>query len=95
MGASFVGTGFAVTPSVTMGKQVIPVSIGADSLNTGLPKFETGARLFFQGDSITDMKWGRNQKDRNHYLGHSYVFLIAARLGVDMPDLKLEFLIRG
>lgn len=74
MGASFVGTGFAVTPSVTMGKQVIPVSIGADSLNTGLPKFETGARLFFQGDSITDMKWGRNQKDRNHYLGHSYVF---------------------
>ena len=44
-----------------------------------LPKFKKGSRLLFQGDSITDMKWGRNQKDRNHYLGHSYVYLIAAR----------------
>jgi hypothetical protein len=50
-----------------------------------LPQFKKGSRLLFQGDSITDMKWGRNQKDRNHYLGHSYVYLIAARLGVDMP----------
>ena len=41
------------------------------------------------------MKWGRNQKDRNHYLGHSYVFLIAARLGVDLPNTKLEFFYRG
>jgi hypothetical protein len=49
-----------------------------------LPKFKNGARLLFQGDSITDMNWGRNQKDRNHYLGHSYVFLLASRLGVDM-----------
>ena len=27
-----------------------------------LPKFKTGSKLLFQGDSITDMKWGRNQK---------------------------------
>jgi lysophospholipase L1-like esterase len=60
-----------------------------------LPKFKQGTRLLFQGDSITDMKWGRNQKDRNHYLGHSYVYLIAARLGVDMADAKLEFFNRG
>ena len=60
-----------------------------------LPKFENGARLLFQGDSITDMKWGRNQKDRNHYLGHSYVFLLASRLGVDMADANLEFFNRG
>lgn len=51
--------------------------------------------MLFQGDSITDMKWGRNQSDRNHYLGHSYVYLIAARLGVDMPAAGLEFFNRG
>ena len=60
-----------------------------------LPKFNTGTRLLFQGDSITDMKWGRNQRDRNHYLGHSYVYLIAARLGVDMPAAELEVFNRG
>lgn len=59
------------------------------------PKFTSGSRLLFQGDSITDMKWGRNQKDRNHYLGHSYVYLIAARLGVDMPEAGLDFYNRG
>jgi len=41
------------------------------------------------------MKWGRNEKDRNHYLGHSYVYLIAARLGVDMPEAQLDFYNRG
>ena len=60
-----------------------------------LPKFKNGARLLFQGDSITDMNWGRNQKDRNHYLGHSYVFLLASRLGVEMPHANLEFFNRG
>jgi len=60
-----------------------------------LPAIKEGSRLLFQGDSITDMKWGRNQKDRNHYLGHSYVYLLAARLGVDMPQAKLEFFNRG
>ena len=66
-----------------------------NELNSNLPKFDNGARLLFQGDSITDMKWGRNQKDRNHYLGHSYVFLLASRLGVDMADANLEFFNRG
>lgn len=60
-----------------------------------LPSLATGSRLLFQGDSITDMKWGRNQNDRNHYLGHSYVYLIAARLGVDMPQAKLDVYNRG
>ncbi|MEZ6055287.1 MAG: SGNH/GDSL hydrolase family protein [Planctomycetaceae bacterium] len=60
-----------------------------------LPEFRKGSRLLFQGDSITDMKWGRNEQDRNHYLGHSYVFLIAARLGVDMPEAQLDFYNRG
>lgn len=60
-----------------------------------LPAFKQGSRLLFQGDSITDMKWGRKESDRNHYLGHSYVFLIAARLGVDMPEAQLDFYNRG
>ncbi len=60
-----------------------------------LPGFKEGTRLLFIGDSITDMKWGRNEKDRNHYLGHSYVYLIASRLGVDMPQARLEFFNRG
>ncbi len=68
---------------------------GVVGYNYRLPKIKTGATLLFQGDSITDMKWGRNQKDRNHYLGHSYVYLIASRLHTDMPEAKLNFLNRG
>ena len=60
-----------------------------------LPKFKAGTRLLFQGDSITDMARGRNESDRNHYLGHSYVYLITARLDVDMPETKLEVHNRG
>jgi lysophospholipase L1-like esterase len=41
------------------------------------------------------MKWGCNERDRNHYLGHSYVYLIASRLGVDMPQAQLGFFNRG
>lgn len=63
--------------------------------NYRLPGFTKGSRLLFQGDSITDMKWGRNQSDRNHYLGHSYVYLIAARLGVDVPETHLDIYNRG
>lgn len=68
---------------------------GVSGYDYQLPKFRKGSRLLFQGDSITDMKWGRNQKDRNHYLGHSYVYLIAARLGVEMPEARLDFYNRG
>ena len=59
------------------------------------PTFTPGSRLLFIGDSITDMKWGRNEKDRNHYLGHSFVFLIASRLHTDLADAKLQFFNRG
>jgi len=68
---------------------------GVSGYDYRIPKIRKGATLLFQGDSITDMKWGRNQNDRNHYLGHSYVFLIAARLHTDMPEAKLNFLNRG
>ena len=68
---------------------------GVDGYNYRLPNFKKGSRLLFQGDSITDMKWGRNQSDRNHYLGHSYVYLIAARLGVEMAEAQLNIYNRG
>ena len=68
---------------------------GVGGYDYRLPGFKKGSRLLFQGDSITDMKWGRNEADRNHYLGHSYVYLIAARLGVDMPEAQLDIYNRG
>lgn len=62
-----------------------------------VPNFKNGSRLLFQGDSITDMGRDKNaeSKDRNHFLGHSYVFLLAARLGVEMADAQLDFINRG
>lgn len=68
---------------------------GTDGYSYRRPLLKPGSRLLFQGDSITDMNWGRDQTDRNHYLGHSYVYLIAARLGVDMPHAQMEFVTRG
>ena len=56
--------------------------------------FTTGARILFQGDSITDGKRGRNA-DPNHILGHGYAFIIAAKFGAAFPELKLEFINRG
>ena len=54
-------------------------------------------RVVFQGDSITD---GNRYKDKerrwdlNHQIGHSYVFNIAARLGLQYPGRYL-FINRG
>ena len=56
--------------------------------------FTPGARILFQGDSITDGNRGRSA-DPNHILGHGYVFIIAARHGAAFPELKLDFLNRG
>jgi lysophospholipase L1-like esterase len=56
--------------------------------------FTPGARILFQGDSITDGNRGRSA-DPNHILGHGYVFTIAARHGAAFPNLKLDFVNRG
>ena len=56
--------------------------------------FTPGARILFQGDSITDGNRGRSA-DPNHILGHGYVFIIAAKYGAALPDLKLDFINRG
>ncbi len=59
-----------------------------------IPAFTPGARILFQGDSITDGNRGRSA-DPNHILGHGYVFIIAARHGAAFPDAKLDFINRG
>jgi lysophospholipase L1-like esterase len=56
--------------------------------------FSNGARILFQGDSITDGNRGRTE-DPNHILGHGYAFVIAARYGAAFPDRHLVFLNRG
>jgi lysophospholipase L1-like esterase len=56
--------------------------------------FTPGARILFQGDSITDGNRGRSA-DPNHILGHGYVFIIAAKYGAAFPDLRLDFINRG
>ena len=56
--------------------------------------FRSGARVLFQGDSITDGNRGRSA-DPNHILGHGYVFITAARHGAAFPALKLDFMNRG
>jgi lysophospholipase L1-like esterase len=62
-----------------------------------LPAVEKGSRLLFQGDSITDMQRDRRTDhwDLNHILGHSFVFLLSARLGLEMPEAELAFINRG
>lgn len=66
-----------------------------DGYDYDRPTFKNGIRLLFQGDSITDMNRGRDESDRNHYLGHSYVYLIASRLHADLPETEMEFFNRG
>jgi lysophospholipase L1-like esterase len=56
--------------------------------------FSSGARILFQGDSITDGNRGRSP-DPNHILGHSYVFIIAAKYGAAFAAMNLEFVNRG
>jgi lysophospholipase L1-like esterase len=59
-----------------------------------MPAFRPGARILFQGDSITDGNRGRSL-DPNHILGHGYAFLIAAKVGALLPQRNLIFLNRG
>jgi lysophospholipase L1-like esterase len=92
---SVVAAGLAAFGTRASAREPQTNSPGVGGYNYRLPAFKKGSCLLFQGDSITDMQWGRNQKDRNHYLGHSYVYLIAARLGVDMPEAQLDIYNRG
>ena len=54
--------------------------------------FRKNDRILFQGDSITH---GGRGGDPDHFLGHGYQFIIAARYGSQFPDRNLTFLNRG
>ena len=75
--------------------------VSANPLKSGysysVPSLKEGAHILFIGDSITDMQRSRNPYgwDQNHLLGHSYVFLIAGRLGIDAVDSNYTFSNRG
>ena len=72
------------------------LSLASASLHAAEPlaAFTPGARILFQGDSITDGNRGRSA-DPNHILGHGYAFIIAAKFGAAFPEAKLEFFNRG
>lgn len=59
-----------------------------------VPAFLPGSRILFQGDSITALGRGMTA-DPNHILGHSYVFLIAAKYGAMLPERNLVFINRA
>lgn len=55
---------------------------------------KTSKTVLFQGDSITDGNWGRDN-DLNHIHGHGYVYLIAAELGFELAENRPQFINRG
>jgi lysophospholipase L1-like esterase len=59
-----------------------------------MPVFTDGARILFQGDSITDGNRGRNS-DPNHILGHGYQFIISTKYGAELAERHLTFVNRG
>ena len=52
-----------------------------------IPAFTPGARILFQGDSITDGNRGRSA-DPNHILGHGYAFIIAKKHGAALVNFQ-------
>jgi lysophospholipase L1-like esterase len=77
-------------------RQILLLLFLAAQLHAAEPiaAFTPGARILFQGDSITDGNRGRSA-DPNHILGHGYAFIIAAKYGAAFAPLNLEFMNRG
>ena len=51
-------------------------------------------KILFQGDSITDgarLKPVEKRWDKNHQIGHSYAYIVSAKLGFNMSSLIGEF----
>jgi lysophospholipase L1-like esterase len=55
---------------------------------------DNGSLFLFQGDSITDGGRGRTD-DMNHILGHSYAYLISAKLGEKYAEKNWRFVNKG
>lgn len=55
-------------------------------------------KILFQGDSITDgnrYKSRASEWDKNHQIGHSYVYIVTGLLGMQYPERGFEFVNRG
>lgn len=55
-------------------------------------------KILFQGDSITDgarYKSKASEWDKNHQIGHSYVYIITGLLGMQYPERHFTFVNRG
>jgi len=52
-------------------------------------------KILFQGDSITDAFRKPEEINPAYQLGNGYVFLVAAHLGAQYPERRLEFVNRG
>lgn len=59
------------------------------------PALPPNCVIVFQGDSITDGGRARSGNDHNHTMGQDYVYMIAGRLGAQLPDRHLTILNRG
>lgn len=73
---------------------VLTSLLGSLSAAEPIAVFAPGARILFQGDSITDGNRGRSA-DPNHILGHGYAFIIAAKYGAAFAAMNLDFMNRG
>ena len=73
---------------------VLKILLGGLAAAEPIAAFTPGARVLFQGDSITDGNRGRSA-DPNHILGHGYVFIIAAKYGAAFAAMNLDFVNRG
>jgi len=62
-----------------------------------VPAFKNGARILFQGDSVTDMGWDRkaDPNDTKKYLGHCYVRFASEQINAKKPDTQFLFINRG
>jgi lysophospholipase L1-like esterase len=75
---------------------ILATSVWAKTpLDALAPRFPTGTRILFQGDSITDGGRWQNSDDPNHTLGQDYAYLIAADCGGRFPDGGWVFFNRG
>jgi lysophospholipase L1-like esterase len=55
-------------------------------------------KILFQGDSITDgnrYKSHASEWDKNHQIGHSYVYILAGLLGMQYPERGFTFVNKG
>ena len=56
-------------------------------------KIESGQKILFTGDSVTDC--GSSASENINFLGHGYPIFIASLLGANMPELELTFVNTG